>query len=296
MSIRRICILFLCFVLSCSCLCVAQERTVIDMTGRDVVLDGPVERVVALTAADCEILCALGAGDTLVGRGEYCDYPVEVLEVPAVASGYETNLEQIIALAPDLVLMGTMDQPVEQVNALEEAGISVLVSDAHDIEGVYRAIEMIGAALGKETEAEALTESMRQGFAEIAAGVRETGKTVYFEVSPLEWGLWTAGSGTFMEELAQMVGLENAFSDVQGWGEVSEEQVIQRDPDYIVTITMYFGEGPTPVEEILGRGSWQNMKAVKNGAILNADSNEISRPGPRLLDAAKTLQTFVTKD
>ena len=184
MSIRKICILFLCLLLSCSCLCAARERTIVDMTGREVALDGSARRVVALTAADCEILCALGAGDTLVGRGEYCDYPAEVLEIPAVASGYETNLEQIIALAPDLVLMGTMDQPAEQVNALEKAGISVLVSDAHDIEGVYRAIEMIGAALGKETEAEALTESMRQGFAEIAAGVRETGKTVYFEVSP----------------------------------------------------------------------------------------------------------------
>ena len=64
------------------------------------------ERIVALTAADCEILFALGAGDTLVGRGAYCDYPAEVLDIPAVESGYETNIEQIIALEPQLVLMG----------------------------------------------------------------------------------------------------------------------------------------------------------------------------------------------
>ena len=109
----------------------------------------------------------------------------------------------------------------------------------------------------------------------------------------MEWGLWTAGSGTFMDEIATMLGLTNIFSDVDGWGEISEEQVIQRNPDYIVTITMYYGEGPTPEEEIINRAGWQEISAVKNGAVLNADSNEISRPGPRLTDAAAQLYAFV---
>lgn len=78
----------------------ASTVTLTDMTGRKITLDAPAERVVALTAADCEILYALGAGDLLVGRGEYCDYPAEVLDVPSVQSGYETNIEQIIALEP----------------------------------------------------------------------------------------------------------------------------------------------------------------------------------------------------
>ena len=118
-------------------------------------------------------------------------------------------------------------------------------------------------------------------------------KTVYFEVSPLEYGLWTAGKGTFMDELAQMIGLKNAFEDVEGWAAISEEQVLERDPDYIVTISMYYGEGPTPVEEIMGREGWQELKAVKNEAVFNADSNEVSRPGPRLVDAAQALYDFV---
>ena len=60
--------------------------------------------------------------------------------------------------------------------------------------------------------------------------------------------------------------------------------------------TMYYGEGPTPVEEIKGRAGWDALKAVQNDDILNADSNEISRPGPRLVDAAETLYTFVSDD
>lgn len=288
--------LLLCLILICPVLGCAEDAavTVTDMTGREITLDAPATRVVALTASDCEILYALGAGDTLVGRGEYCDYPEDVQAVLSVQSGYETNVEQIIALEPQVVLMATMAQTKEQVEALEAAGVHVIVSDAQDIAGVYTAIELIGAVTGKNDEAAALIAGMKDSFAAIAAKAEGDGsKTVYFEVSPLEYGLWTAGKGTFMDELAQMIGLKNAFEDVEGWAAISEEQVLERDPDYIVTISMYYGEGPTPVEEIMGREGWQELKAVKNEAVFNADSNEVSRPGPRLVDAAQALYDFV---
>ena len=62
------------------------------MTGREITLDAPATKIVALTASDVEIIYALGAGDLLVGRGEYCDWPAEVLDKPVVKSGAETNL------------------------------------------------------------------------------------------------------------------------------------------------------------------------------------------------------------
>ena len=296
---KKLVSLFLALVMAFSLTAAFAESTAVtvtDMAGREIALDAPATKVVALTASDCEILAALGAEDTLVGRGEYCDYPESILEVPAVQSGADTNLEQIIALEPQVVIMAKMAQTEEQVAALEEAGIRVVVSDAQDIEGVYTAIRLIGALVGRNDEAEAMVADMQSAFADIAAKSENTGKTVYFEVSPLQWGLWTAGKGTFMDELATLCGPTNAFADVEGWAEISEEQVLERDPDYIVTISMYYGEGPTPVEEIKSRAGWEGLKAVQNDAILNADSNEISRPGPRLKDAAETLYQFVSGD
>ncbi len=293
---KKLCSLFLAALMVCCAVPVLAEGpavAVTDMMGREIALDAPVTRIVALTAADCEILCALGCEDVLVGRGEYCDYPASVLDKPSVQSGYETNLEQIIALQPQVVLMGTMAQSVEQVEALEQAGIRVVVSDAQNIEGVYTAIRMIGALTGKDAEAEAIVADMQAGFAEIAEKARDTGKTVYFEVQPLQWGLWAAGKGTFMDEIAGLCGLTNIFADMDGWVEVSEETVLARNPDYIVTTAMYFGEGPTPVEEILSRDRWGRLDAVMNGGIFNADSNAITRPGPRLLEAAWALFEFV---
>ena len=270
--------------------------TVVDMKGRTITLDKPADRVVALSAADCEILYAIGAGDKLVGRGEFCDFPAEVKDVPSVQSGDDTNIEQIIALRPHVLLMSSMAQTDEQVAQLEAAGIHVIVSDAQDIEGVYKAIDIIGTVMGKEDNAKQVVEHMQQGFAELkekAAASDKKGKTVYFEVSPLEYGLWAAGSHTFMNEVAEMLGLKNCFDDVDGWAEISEEQVLQRNPDYIVTITMYYGKGPTPVEEIKSRKGWGKINAVVNNDILNLQNNELSRPAPRLLDGAEMLYEFV---
>lgn len=273
----------------------AQETsvTITDMYNREITLSEPATRIVALTPSDCEILCALGGEDALVGRGKYCDYPETIQALPVVQSGADTNIEEILALEPQVVLMSDMSQTEDQAKMLEENGVKVVISDANDIAGVYTAIRMIGALMGKDTQAEALVADMQSTFDEMAATSENAGKTVYFEVSPLQYGLWTAGSNTFMDELAAMCGLENAFADVDGWAAISEEQVLERDPDYIVTITMYYGEGPTPVEEIMAREGWSELKAVKNGDILNADFNSISRPGPRLKDAALELYQFI---
>ena len=295
MSRKLVSLLLVLVMALCAATALAEDTsvTVTDMHGREITLAEPAARIVALTPSDCEILCALGCEDALVGIGAYCDYPESILSLPVVKSGAETNIEEIIALKPQVVLMSDMAQTEEQVQALSDAGVQVVVSDANDIEGVYTAIRMIGALMAKNDEAEALIADMQATFDDIAAQSEDSGKTVYFEVSPLEWGLWTAGKGTFMDELATICGLTNAFADVDGWAEISEEQIIERDPDYIVTITMYYGEGPTPVEEIMGRTGWEGLKAITGENVLNADSNEISRPGPRLKDAAIQLFNFI---
>ena len=268
----------------------ADGVTVTDMYGREIALSEPATRVVALTPADCEILCALGCEDALVGRGAYCNYPASVLALPAVQSGAETNLEEILALRPQVVLMGDMAQSAQQVAALEENGVRVVLSDANDIAGVYTAIRMIGALMGRDEEAEALVGDMQAAFDGIAAVSEASGKTVYFEVSPLEWGLWTAGSGTFMDELATLCGATNAFADLTGWQAVSEEQVLLRNPDYIVSIA---GMGEGAVTEIMNREGWSAVTAVRDAQVLSADADAISRPGPRLVDAALELYRFL---
>ena len=288
---RKLIALFLCLALMVSAAALADDDVirVTDMFGREIVLTEPATRVVALTPADCEILCALGCEEALVGRGQYCDYPASILDVPVVLSGAEMNIEQILMLNPQVIIMGDMGHTKEQVDMLEQNGIKVVVSNANDLEGTYEAIRIIGVVMGKEAEAEALVTEMKTVFADIAADSPVTGKTVYFEVTPLQWGLWTAGGNTFMDELATICGMTNVFADVDGWAAVSEEQVLMRNPDYIVSVA---GMGAGAVDEIMTRPGWSEVTAVKNGHVFNADSNAIARPGPRLMDAARELEGF----
>jgi len=270
---------------------------VTDMAGETVILKEIPQRILALSPSDCEILFAIGAGEQVIGRGSDCDWPKEILELPEIVSGTNMNLEQVIALDPDVVLMSRVTQTQAQKDALEAAGITVIYSDAHDnnetLEGVYKAMDMLGTIAGREAEAQTLIEDTKNLFAQLQENIpQSSNKTVYFEVSPLEYGLWTAGPGTFMHEISDLLGVENIFSDLEGWCEVSEEQVLARNPDYIVSVTMFYGDGPSPEEEICSRTGWETITAVKNGSVMNFGNNELTRPGPRLAEGAKMLYDF----
>ena len=176
----------------------------------------------------------------------------------------------------------------------------MFVSNAYTIDETFEVIKLIGTLLGADAQAAKIVADMKATFTELGnlakgavaalGGVR---KSIYFEVSPLEYGLWAAGRGTFMDEVANLLLLDNVFGDVDGWAAVSEEQVLERRPDVILTVGMYFGEGPTPIESILQRPGWEQIPAVANHSIINLTSDELSRPGPRLALGAQELFNFV---
>ena len=264
--------------------------TVTDMFGREITLDEPATRIVVMQPSDCEILCALGCEDMIVGRGQYVDYPASILEVPVVQSGASTNVEEILALAPQVVLLNSMSQSEEQVKQLEDNGVKVVVSTTSDIESVYTAISLIGKLMGKDAEAEAVIADMEATFDEIRAKASGEAKKVYFEISPPPY-LYTAGSSSYLNELCEICGVENIFADQEdAWLMVSEEQVIERNPDHIVLIT---NMGSAGVEEILGREGWGDISAIREQKIFNDEDSCMARPSPRLKEAAITLFNFV---
>jgi len=142
----------------------AETITVADMFGREVTLDVPVTRIVAMEPSDCEMLCALGCEDALVGRGKYCDYPASILDLPAVQSGADTNLEELLALEPQVVVMSDMAHTKEQVNLLAENGVQVITTNANSIAEVYENLRLLGTVMGKEAEAEAIIADMQAAF------------------------------------------------------------------------------------------------------------------------------------
>ena len=265
-----------------------------DMAGREVRLTKKAKKTIALSPAGCEILFALGAEETLIGRNEGCDYPPEAVDLPAFALESEADASRIIARQPDLVLLDRAEQREDRIAQLEQAGIPVVICGGDTVEDAYACLRLLGRLYDASDRAEQIIRAMQDAFAAIQAVPLEGGKTIYFEMET-ESGLRTAGRGTFLNDIAEMMGLRNCFDDVAGWAEVTVAQVTERDPDFILTVTPYAGEGAAPEEELVCRDAWQNVTAVRNLAVFGMPDNELSRIGPRLAEGAQILYDFVVE-
>jgi iron complex transport system substrate-binding protein len=97
---------------------------------------------------------------------------------------------------------------------------------------------------------------------------------------------YTAGKGTFITQLIDRAGGYNIASDIEGYPQMSLEQVVAADPAFIILGDARYGVSP---ESIAQRPGWENLSAVKNGNVVPFNDDLVSRPGPRLVDALEEL-------
>ena len=266
--------------------------TVTDDAGREVTIASKPERIVSLAPANTEIVAELGALDRLVGVTTYCDYPAEVADIEKVGDFVGPNLEAIAALDPDVVLLTTGVQ-ADVVTQLEALGASVVAIDPQSLDDVYDAIEMVGAVIG-ETEAAADTvASMELQVDDIAERVEGAPVRCFLEIA--QDPLFTAGSGTLLNDLIEHAGGENVVTEA-GYVAYSVEQLVQADPAvYLATM----GSMSDP-SDIVGRPGFSALTAVASERVYLLDDNLVSRPGPRvaegILQIARALHPDVFGD
>ncbi len=270
--------------------------TVTDSLGRQVTLAEPPLRVVSLAPSNTEILFALGVGDLLVGRDDVSDYPPEALDIPSIGSLYPSvNAEAVVALDPDLVLAAGITSP-DDVQALADLGLTVYATRINaTFDEIYTDIFDVGALVGRAAEAEALVADMRarvDAVTAITSGITDR-PVVFYEVDATEPSSpWTAGPGTFIDQLLTLAGGQNAAASAPDqYVQFSLEQLVAEDPDVIVLGTATYG-GQTP-EMVLARAGWGDIAAVQSGAVYTFDDNLVSRPGPRVVDGLETLARLI---
>lgn len=265
-----------------------------DGIGREVVLDEPAQRIVSIAPSNTEILYAIGAGGQVIGRDEVSDYPPEALDVASIGSTYgELNVEAILALEPDLVLAATITSP-EQVQALEALDIPLyLLPNPMTFEELFANLLAVGEITGRQVEAQALVAELRTRVEAVLEKTTEAPSVpVFYEVDGTDpTAPWTTGSGTFQDVLIGMAAGENVAADIEGWGQMSLEELVTRDPEVII-----FGEGPwipTTVESLAERAGWSDIAAVKQGRVYGLDTNWVDRPGPRLILALERMAEMI---
>lgn len=261
-------------------------QTYTDFLQREVTLTQPAQRIVSLAPSNTELLFAVGAGEQVVGREDFSDYPAEALDVPSVGGSLgDYNLEAIVALQPDLVLLTELHSP-ELVHSLEGLGLTVFyLGNPVVLEDLYTNIETVGKLTGHEKEAAALVADLTSRVSKVDELVAGTANrpVIFYELDATDPAKpWTAGPGTFVDQLVSRAGGVNLGSSLDGaWVQISQEELIIRDPDMIFLGDAAYGTTP---EQVAARAGWENLQAVTKGQISSFDDDLVSRPGPRLVD------------
>ncbi|MGD9116592.1 MAG: cobalamin-binding protein [Dehalococcoidia bacterium] len=267
-----------------------------DDMGRNVVIEDVPQRIVCFGPSITEIAFALGLGERVVGVDDYSDYPAEAVDLPKVGNAFAPSMESLVALEPDLVL--TLEH--EQFNSeMEAMGLTYLVIDPADIDGILADIELIGRATDTAAAAEALAEDMETRMRDIEAGViNAIPVSVFFIVDATDPMLpWTAGPGSFIDTLISMAGGINIAHEAPSqWPQFSLEEIVNADPDVIIVQTMLGGIPTIEVSALEEHAIWGGLSAVENGKVYLVDGDLVSRSGPRIVDGLEELARALHPD
>ncbi len=256
------------------------------------------QKIVSLAPSCTEILFAVGAGEDVVGVTEYCNYPPEVEELKKegkieVIGGFSTpSFEKIIALEPDLII-SAYGNPDDVIYRLIESGYKVFGTHAKHVDDIYEHIEVIGEITKNEDNASSLIESMKSRIESIKEDmecVREENKPTVFHTCG---DFWTAGEGTFIDEIIEIAGGDNIADYRESYFPISAEKIIELDPQVIICNEM--GDMSPDYERFMSEERFKDVEAVRKGRVYMIDEDIISRPGPRVVDAIETIHEFLRR-
>jgi iron complex transport system substrate-binding protein len=275
----------------------SAEIKLTDDLGRSVVLNGTAQRIISMAPSITEILFAIGAGGQVIGRDQFSDYPPEAANVTDIGATYEAlNTELIVSLKPDLIITAEINSP-EQVQTLEDLGLTVYqLGNPTTIEEMFGDMEFLAQLTGHEAEAAAAVESLKKRVSAVDEKILPLSSrfSVFYEVDGTDPAKpFTAGKGTFITLLIERAGGYNIASDIEGYPQLSLEQVVAADPNFIILGDAKWGTTP---ESIAQRAGWANLSAVKSGQVVPFNDDLVSRPGPRMVDGLEELAKLLRPD
>ncbi len=264
----------------------------VTVTGSDkaeLTLEKEPQKIVSVAPNITEIIYSLDAQNKLVGRTDYCDYPIEVSEVESIGPLYPLDVEKVISLSPDLVI-GSAHFDEESKKKLEELNIPVLyLYEEHSVEGVYTIIQTLGTVLNSSEKASEVVEEMKQKLDQVKEKIDSLDPVdVYYVVGFGEGGEFTAGGDTFIHDILTLAGGKNIADDVFGWS-YSLEKLIEKDPT-VILLPSYFYDSFITTEP------YSNLTAVKNNRVYVIDENKLSRQCARNADIVLEIANLLYPD
>ena len=256
----------------------------------DTPLPTQADRIITMAPNLTEILFELGLDDEIVGVTMGSDYPPATGKKPKVGTFWQPNIEAVIAAKPDLVITLGFDQQKNLAERLKRIGYKSLILNIERVPELFEAIKIIGAATGKQREANELVSNITAKLNKLSALVSTNGRVKVLWVVQRE-PLRVAGRATFVNEMIELAGGENAIEPtMHKYPPIGAEQVIACRPDVIIEPAM---DQKDPVGQRASAlqywSKFKNVPAVMNKRIYVIAGDTVSRLGPRLYEGTETI-------
>ena len=271
------------------------ETALVDRAGNPITLPDSVTSIVSLAPATTQILVDLDLAEKITAVDTYSASSIaQVADLPAFDM-MAPDLEQIIALAPDLVLLSDMSlvdgsEAIAQLSALDI--VVAHIPSSNSIEDIILDIQFVADVCGVSAQAEALYQPLLDAINTLRTDT-DTPIPVYFEIGSSP-ALYSFGKHTFLHEMIEILGGENIFADMEGWISVSEENIIASAPVIIFTNETWLDDAPAA---ILARDGWESIPAIANSKVFLIDNDASSQPTHHIILALKQMaEAFASID
>jgi iron complex transport system substrate-binding protein len=259
-------------------------RQITDDLGQTVKIPNKIERAVSLAPNLTEIIFAVGAGDKLVGVTEYCNYPEAAQKIQKVGDTLKPNIENIIALKPQIVFVSTASQLETFTKTLEQQGITVFVTNPNNLDGIYQSIEKVGEIFDAGEKSNELVGGLKKRVSAVEEKARDSTKPKVFV--QIDKALYTIGKDSFITDLIVKAGGESVTKDLAtAYPKLSKETALALNPDVIILSESPGNEEPNE--------AFKNSAAVKNGKVFKINADILSRPAPRIIDGLEQLAGYL---
>ncbi|HEV2235266.1 MAG TPA: ABC transporter substrate-binding protein [Ktedonobacterales bacterium] len=272
-----------------------------DATGAAIAIPAKApQKIISLGATDSEILGALNVTSRVIGVDAFTDYPADMAAKPKVTDeNGRPNIEQIVALQPDLVLGYGREETTAADLALRQAHIYVVDLPNLDLSGSLQEIRLVGQLVHEEAAANTLVSALTRRVDAVKAKVKgHPNVSVYMEADDSAPGKpYVFGGGSFGDEIIRDAGGTNIFATNTtnaGFPQVGDEAIIAANPQVIIlTEDPNYGGNPADVAK---RPGYTTVAAVKNARVYQLNTDLFQRPGPRAVDALEQLAKLLHPD
>lgn len=243
--------------------------TIIDQKGREVVIESEPQRIVSGYYISSSLLIALELDDRMVGieakadkRPIYSLSAPELIDLPSVGSAKEFDLEACLAAEPDLVILPA--KLSDTADTISELGIPVILVKPEDADLFIEMADIIATATNTKEKEAILTGYILETRNLLEENLPDDNSYTVYLAGNSDF-LSTASNGMYQTDMITLAGGTNVASEIEDnyWVEVSYEQVLAWNPDYIILAS----DAEYTVEDVLNDENLSTLNAVVNGNV-----------------------------